>query len=125
MCWQLPSSEVSLRTGLDCDRHAVESYLPARRPETLSYQVAAVANLLAQMVQTEVGHDAIDRRCRTNTRNVIAQIDVPRKERLLINVLACSSGEPVRWMASRIHGAIVLVAPLFESGSVALLVPDE
>ena len=72
------------------------------------------------MIQTEVGHDAIDPGVERTLEAEARQIDVGTQERLLINVLSIfrrtgeMDGEPQ-------HGAIVLPHQFFERGRVALL----
>ena len=72
------------------------------------------------MIQTEVGHDAIDPGVERTLETEARQIDVRPEKRFLINVLPIlrRTGE-VDGQAQ--HGAIVLPHQFFEGGGVALL----
>ena len=118
---QFAAGKASLRAGgRAVIGHAVQHIflLAVRRHRRI--QVPAARILLAQMIQTEVGHDAVDPGVERTLEAETRQIDVRPQKRFLINVLPIfrRTGE-VNGQTQ--HGAIVLPHQFFERGGVALL----
>src|SRR5580704_2893868 len=118
---EFPSRKASFRTGSRAViGHAVEQIFRLAVWRHRRIQVPAARILLAQVIQTEVGDDAINPSVERTLEPEARKIDVSPEKRFLINVL------PIFRRTSEVdgqpqHGAIVLPHQFFESGGVALL----